>query len=77
MTPTVNVRVPFTAAQRQELERQTMIYKYMMASIPVPPELLIPITKKNAPPSQSNSNILLYLIFLVLSNFHQKFFCQF
>ncbi|KAB2054387.1 hypothetical protein ES319_A12G252100v1 [Gossypium barbadense] len=41
----VNARVPFTAAQWQELERQTMIYKYMMASVPVPAELLIPLTK--------------------------------
>lgn len=38
------MRVPFTATQRQELERQTMIYKYMMASAPVPPQLLLPIT---------------------------------
>ncbi|PON73515.1 Growth-regulating factor [Parasponia andersonii] len=40
-----NVRVPFTVAQRQELERQTMIYKHMMASAPVPPQLLLPFTK--------------------------------
>ncbi|XVF12858.1 hypothetical protein REPUB_Repub08aG0156100 [Reevesia pubescens] len=40
-----NARVPFTAAQWQELERQTMIYKYMMASVPVPAELLVPITR--------------------------------
>ncbi|KNA11028.1 hypothetical protein SOVF_138880 isoform B [Spinacia oleracea] len=31
---------PFTAAQWKELERQAMIYKYMMASLPVPPDLL-------------------------------------
>ncbi|GKV04027.1 hypothetical protein SLEP1_g16244 [Rubroshorea leprosula] len=41
----VNVRVPFTAAQWQELERQTAIFKYIMDSVPVPPKLLIPITK--------------------------------
>lgn len=40
-----NVRVPFTEAQRQELERQTMIYKYMTGFAPVPPQLLVPITK--------------------------------
>ncbi|XP_015944680.1 growth-regulating factor 1 [Arachis duranensis] len=34
-------RFPFTSAQWRELERQAMIYKYMMASIPVPPELLL------------------------------------
>ncbi|XP_015574449.1 growth-regulating factor 8 isoform X2 [Ricinus communis] len=55
MTPSsMNMGVPFTAAQLQELERQTIIYKHMMASIPVPPELLIPITKtqSNASPTQ-------------------------
>uniref|UniRef100_A0A803L2C9 Growth-regulating factor n=1 Tax=Chenopodium quinoa TaxID=63459 RepID=A0A803L2C9_CHEQI len=31
---------PFTATQWKELERQAMIYKYMMASLPVPPDLL-------------------------------------
>ena len=36
---------PFTSAQWKELERQAMIYKYMMASVPVPPELLMPITR--------------------------------
>ncbi|XP_014517095.1 growth-regulating factor 2 isoform X3 [Vigna radiata var. radiata] len=33
---------PFTSAQWRELERQAMIYKYMMASVPVPHDLLIP-----------------------------------
>lgn len=37
--------VAFTADQRQELERQTIIYKYMMASMPVPPQLLLPLSK--------------------------------
>ncbi|KAI3710598.1 hypothetical protein L2E82_40383 [Cichorium intybus] len=37
-------KVLFTATQWQELERQTMIYKYIMASIPVPPHLLIPLS---------------------------------
>lgn len=37
-------KVLFTATQWQELERQTMIYKYIMASIPVPPQLLIPLS---------------------------------
>ncbi|XVF53177.1 hypothetical protein PTKIN_Ptkin05aG0079400 [Pterospermum kingtungense] len=45
MAAPMNARVPFTAAQWQELERQTMIYKYMVASLPVPPELLIPLTR--------------------------------
>ncbi|KAE8723925.1 Growth-regulating factor 10 [Hibiscus syriacus] len=34
--------LPFTFSQRKELERQIMIYKYMMASVPVPIELLLP-----------------------------------
>ncbi|KAI3691913.1 hypothetical protein L6452_31716 [Arctium lappa] len=34
----------FTANQWRELERQTMIFKYMMASIPVPPQLLLPLS---------------------------------
>ena len=51
-----NVRVLFTAAQREELERQTVIYKYMVASAPVPPELLIPITKTPSNFAHLNSN---------------------
>ncbi|CAI9759318.1 unnamed protein product [Fraxinus pennsylvanica] len=37
----------FTDTQWQELERQTMINKYIMASIPVPPQLLLQLS--NAP----------------------------
>ncbi|KAK8521044.1 hypothetical protein V6N13_077168 [Hibiscus sabdariffa] len=48
MAAHVNARVPFTAAQWQELERQTMIFKYIMASVPVPAELLIPITRNSS-----------------------------
>ncbi|KAI9097515.1 hypothetical protein K1719_025286 [Acacia pycnantha] len=40
---------PFTKAQWKELERQAMIYKYMMASIPVPPYLLIPVPSSRSP----------------------------
>ncbi|XP_042519078.1 growth-regulating factor 4-like isoform X2 [Macadamia integrifolia] len=36
---------PFTSAQWQELERQALIYKYMVASAPVPPDLLTPICR--------------------------------
>ncbi|KAJ6388429.1 hypothetical protein OIU77_026907 [Salix suchowensis] len=59
----VNERVLFTAAQLQELERQTTIYKYMVASAAVPPELLMPITKNqsNVLTSQSNSKITIIL----------------
>ncbi|XP_043698346.1 growth-regulating factor 7-like isoform X2 [Telopea speciosissima] len=40
-----SLRFPFTSAQWQELERQALIYKYMMASAPVPPDLLMPICR--------------------------------
>ncbi|XP_038678584.1 growth-regulating factor 8-like [Tripterygium wilfordii] len=60
----VNVRgAPFTEAQWQELERQTIIYKYLMASVPVPSELLIPIITKtttsssSVPPSSISTSI--------------------
>ena len=43
---------PFTNAQWKELERQAMIYKYMMASVPVPPDLLIPMSLQAASRSQ-------------------------
>ncbi|XP_050376764.1 growth-regulating factor 8 [Argentina anserina] len=45
----VNVRIPFTQAQREELETQTVIYKYIMAWLPVPQQLLLSIT--NNPPN--------------------------
>lgn len=41
---------PFTAAQWKELERQAMIYKYMMAAVPVPSDLLLPADPTAAPP---------------------------
>ena len=46
---------PFTNAQWKELERQAMIYKYMIASVPVPPELLIPIIRTPSDPTVSHS----------------------
>lgn len=36
-------RPPFTAVQWQELEHQALIYKYLMAGLSVPPELVAPI----------------------------------
>ncbi|VAI69104.1 unnamed protein product [Triticum turgidum subsp. durum] len=33
----------FTPAQWAELEQQALIYKYLMAGVPVPPDLLLPI----------------------------------
>uniref|UniRef100_A0A0A9GJC3 Growth-regulating factor n=1 Tax=Arundo donax TaxID=35708 RepID=A0A0A9GJC3_ARUDO len=36
---------PFTAAQYEELEQQALIYKYLVAGVPVPPDLLLPIRR--------------------------------
>ncbi|PUZ48734.1 hypothetical protein GQ55_7G270500 [Panicum hallii var. hallii] len=36
---------PFTAAQYEELEHQALIYKYLVAGVPVPPDLLLPIRR--------------------------------
>lgn len=38
-------RPPFTAVQWQELEHQAMIYKYLVAGLPVPPDLVLPIRR--------------------------------
>ncbi|KAF8086183.1 hypothetical protein N665_0632s0003 [Sinapis alba] len=40
--------VAFSEAQWQELERQRNIFKYMMASLPVPSELLTPLPKNTS-----------------------------
>ncbi|KAK6939750.1 Glutamine-Leucine-Glutamine, QLQ [Dillenia turbinata] len=39
------VRGPFTPSQWMELEHQALIYKYIISNVPVPPYLLIPISK--------------------------------
>lgn len=39
------MRSPFTVSQWQELEHQALIFKYMMAGLPVPPNLVLPIQK--------------------------------
>jgi len=43
--PVTRIRGPFTPAQWIELEHQAMIYKYLIANIPVPANLLVPIRK--------------------------------
>lgn len=40
-----NGRSPFTVSQWQELEHQALIFKYMVAGLPVPPDLVLPIQK--------------------------------
>ncbi|XP_042468063.1 growth-regulating factor 5-like isoform X2 [Zingiber officinale] len=37
---------PFTEAQWQELEHQALILKYLIAGMPVPPELIVPIRRR-------------------------------
>ncbi|KNA07226.1 hypothetical protein SOVF_173810 [Spinacia oleracea] len=38
-------KFPFTATQWQELEHQALIYKYMAAGIPIPPDLLFTVKR--------------------------------
>ncbi|XP_073039582.1 growth-regulating factor 8-like isoform X1 [Primulina eburnea] len=59
-----SVRFPFTFSQWKELERQAMIYKYMIASVPVPADLLFPLSR-NFPDSCVtciDKNGILYLL---------------
>ncbi|KAL0326728.1 UNVERIFIED_CONTAM: Growth-regulating factor 8 [Sesamum angustifolium] len=46
----------FHSSQWQELERQKVIHKYIMASIPVPPQLLLPTSSTSPLPALSQSN---------------------
>ncbi|KAL5834688.1 hypothetical protein ACOSQ4_014185 [Xanthoceras sorbifolium] len=41
----MGMRSPFTVSQWQELEHQALIFKYMVAGLPVPPDLVLPIQK--------------------------------
>ncbi|KAK4422469.1 Growth-regulating factor 3 [Sesamum alatum] len=41
----VGYRAPFTAMQWQELEQQAMIFKYLVAGLPVPLDLVMPIRR--------------------------------
>ncbi|KAI3471257.1 hypothetical protein Pfo_027920 [Paulownia fortunei] len=50
------VGFPFTSAQWKELERQAMIYKYMISSVPVPPDLLFPLSR-NLPAAAVDSSV--------------------
>ncbi|KAK9102448.1 hypothetical protein Sjap_019702 [Stephania japonica] len=44
---------PFTATQWQELEHQALIFKHMMAGVPIPPDLLFPLRRTNLLDSNS------------------------
>jgi hypothetical protein len=37
--------LPFTPALYEELEQQVLIYKYLVAGVPVPPDLVVPIRR--------------------------------
>lgn len=71
---------PFTSAQWRELERQAMIYKYMMASAPIPPELLIPTCRNTSDPAASHSHcnhpcsLLWFFIFYFSSSSFSAYF---
>ena len=43
--PAARPVVPFTPAQYQELEQQALISKYLVAGVPVPPDLVVPIRR--------------------------------
>ncbi|KAF2283794.1 hypothetical protein GH714_015938 [Hevea brasiliensis] len=43
--PSAFAKGPFTPSQRMELEYQVLIFKYLSANVPVPPELLTPLKK--------------------------------
>ena len=43
--PAARPVVPFTPAQYEELEQQALIYKYLVAGVPVPPDLVVPIRR--------------------------------
>ncbi|KAM3321484.1 growth-regulating factor 8 isoform X2 [Capsicum chacoense] len=49
-------KVPFTASQLQEFQRQSIICKYIMASMPVPPQLLLPLPNHPSPARLPQSN---------------------
>ena len=44
-TGVMTMMSPFTVSQWQELEHQALIYKYMVAGLRVPPDLVLPIQR--------------------------------
>ena len=58
----------FSESQWQELERQRNIYEYIMASLPVPPELLTPFPKH--PSHTYHQDGIISLCVLHLSCYH-------
>lgn len=74
-----SLEFPFTSSQWKELQRQALIFKYMMASLPVPPDLLFPTIRNPSVAAASNCprnhfhirffNLCLFSIMGVLSVF--------
>lgn len=48
-------RGPFTPAQWMELEHQALIYKHMLANVPVPYNLIMPLLRSLYPYATSGS----------------------
>ncbi|GMH29591.1 hypothetical protein Nepgr_031434 [Nepenthes gracilis] len=57
MAATMGIGFPFTAAQWKELQRQAMIYKFMMACVPIPRDLLFPMSTNLSDPSSSTYSL--------------------
>lgn len=80
-------RSPFTVLQWQELEHQALIFKYMMAGLPVPPDLVLPIQKSfesishrffHHPTSNLTSTLSFFLFFCFISlSLSLSAFCHF
>ncbi|XVE82966.1 hypothetical protein DITRI_Ditri16bG0048100 [Diplodiscus trichospermus] len=54
--PFTGVRGPFTPSQWNELDHQVLIFKYIMANVPVPSNLLIPLKKSLYPYGLTSSS---------------------
>ncbi|GER41568.1 growth-regulating factor 5 [Striga asiatica] len=72
-----SIRYPFTATQRQELEQQALVFKYMVSGMPVPPDLLFTI-RRSFHSSLSSKLLLpnfgLYLLLLIAFLTHTAHF---
>lgn len=53
--PFVRLKGPFTPSQWMELERQVLIYKHIMANVPIPSNLLVPGSSPLNPYASSGS----------------------
>ncbi|CAI9752927.1 unnamed protein product [Fraxinus pennsylvanica] len=53
--PFARLKGPFTPSQWMELERQALIYKHIMANVPIPSNLLVPVWSPLNPYASSGS----------------------